>query len=329
VLADTHGNLPALEAVLADVDARSVDGFIVAGDITGGPHAQETISLLRSLDSCMIRGNGEEYLLEYHTGQAPDSWYTDEQWATLRWSYQRLDREVLALIARLPVQRIMRLDGTAPIRIVHGTPWSTRQFLYPDADPVVLDTFRRAGLLPHGHQVPQLMDILCGVEESVLVCAHSHIPWIQESERLLVVNPGSVGAPNNGDARAQYAQLTWEDGRWHAVLQAVDYDLDRVRAGYRDSGLLAAGGVMAEAFLLGIVTGENVPGCFVASVRRLAAEAGYEPGARVPDDVWWEAIAGFDWGVGQAAMMHYLDQRESLRVDPANAGRVGGGSHGA
>jgi predicted phosphodiesterase len=58
VLADTHGNLPALEAVLADARQQGVDGIIVAGDLTtGGPHQLETINLLRSLGSWMIRGN--------------------------------------------------------------------------------------------------------------------------------------------------------------------------------------------------------------------------------------------------------------------------------
>lgn len=298
VLADSHGNLPALEAVLADLRDQDVDRLLVAGDITGGPQAGETIARLRSLDGCLIRGNGEEYLLDYHTGRAPVSWYAGELWASLRWSYQRLDREVLALIARLPDQRLVSVDGAAPIWMVHGTPWSTRRFLYPDGDPAALDAFRRAGLLPDNRQVPRLMDVLAGIEEAVLVCAHSHIPWIQESEELLVVNPGSVGAPNNGDVRAQYAVLDWKGGRWRAELRAVAYDLEGIRAAYRDSGLLAAGGVMAEAFLLGVVTGENVPGRFVASVRRLTAEAGFEPDDPVPDDVWQEAIVTFDWGDG-------------------------------
>ncbi len=311
VLADTHGNLPALEAVLADAGEWAVDGYLVAGDISGGPRAGETIARLRSLNGCLIRGNGEEYVLDYHAGRAPASWYTGELWSNLRWSYQRLDRDDLALIAGLPDQRLVSVNGAAPIRMVHGTPWSTREFLYPDSDPVALEAFGRAGLLPDDHQVPRLMDVLSGCQEAVLVCAHSHIPWNQESDELLVVNPGSVGAPNNGDARAQYAILTWQGGRWHATLRAVAYDLDRIRAAYRDSGLLAAGGVMAEAFLLGIVTGENIPGRFVASVRRLAAEARCEPHDPVPDEVWLAAIAAFDWGDGQAAVAVHMERTKA------------------
>ena len=76
VLSDIHGNLPALEAVLADVQRQGVDGILVAGDCTGGPHQQAAIDLLRALDSWMIRGNSENYCLAFDTGTAPESWRT-------------------------------------------------------------------------------------------------------------------------------------------------------------------------------------------------------------------------------------------------------------
>jgi len=62
VISDTHGNLPALEAVLEDIQRHSVDGILVAGDLTGGPYQVETIYLLRSLGAWMIRGNGDSRL---------------------------------------------------------------------------------------------------------------------------------------------------------------------------------------------------------------------------------------------------------------------------
>ena len=101
ILADIHANLPALEAVLADARQNPVDGFIVAGDhITGGPHPNETMGALRSLENCwMIRGNMDDYLLKYANGTAPAEWRTSRQWATLRWSQQRLDRATLNFIS--------------------------------------------------------------------------------------------------------------------------------------------------------------------------------------------------------------------------------------
>jgi len=172
VLADVHGNLPALEAVLADVQQHSVDGIIVAGDLVGGG--------------------------------------------------------------------------------------------------------------------PQ-------IAEPVLVCGHTHIPWKQEHDGRLAFNPGAVGGPLNGDVRAQYALLTWQDDHWQVEHQAVPYDLDRIRAAFRESGLLAEGGAFAQACLLAIETGQNVAGHFVSYVYGLAAEAGFDDCDVVPDAIWDRAVATFDW----------------------------------
>jgi predicted phosphodiesterase len=309
VLADTHGNLPALEAVLADIHQQPVDAFIVAGDFTGGPEPRETIDLLRSLDGWLVRGNSERYVLDYHAGKAPDAWLTGAPWATFRWSSQRLDPETIDFIAALPEQRVVALDGADPICVVHGSPQSPFEFLYPDRDPVTLALFRRAGLLPPGGVPTSLASALAQVDEDVLVCAHSHIAWIQEEDGKLVLNPGSVSGANNGDVRAQYALLTWEQGRWQATLRAVAYDLERIRAAYRDTGLLAAGGVMAEAFLLDILTAENVPGRLMAHTRQLAAAAGVGAGGVVSEELWQEAIATFDWSAG-AGLVRELHSTE-------------------
>jgi predicted phosphodiesterase len=296
ILADTHGNLPALEAVLEDAKIYGPDAYIVAGDIVGGPQAVETLDLLQSLDSWMIRGNGENYFLTYDAGEAPSIWYRSALWANLRWLYHRLGRGNLDRLASLPAERRVVLDGSSPVRVVHGSPWSDRESLYPDQDLTALSAFRRAGLLPPGLQAPKLDALLSEIEEAVLICAHSHIQWVQESRDLLVVNPGSVGASNNGDPRAHYALLAWDSNRWTASLRTVPYDLGRIRRAYRDTGLLEAGGIMAEAFLLGIVTGENVPGRFVAHLRRLTTAAGGDPDVDIPDHVWRKAVATFDWG---------------------------------
>jgi predicted phosphodiesterase len=301
VLADTHGNLPALEAVLADIRQQSVDGIIVAGDFTtGGPHQLETINLLRSLGSWMIRGNSEGYLLAYDAGDVPDGWRASKQWASVRWSYLRLNRETLDFIAALPKQRVVALDGAAPIRVVHGSPRSPSEHLFPDRDPVSLDAFRKAGLLLPGRDPAKLDRALAQVEEPVLVCGHSHIPWKQEQAGRLALNPGSVGAPINGDVRAQYALLTWQNGRWQAEHQAIAYDLERIRAAFSESGLLEEGGAFARAWLLHVEMGQNVSGRFVSYAYGLAAEAGYEGSSVVPDSIWEQAIVTFDWeGVAQ------------------------------
>lgn len=295
LLSDVHGNLPALEAVLADVRQYDVDGIVIAGDSTGGPQQIEVIDRLRSTTEWIIRGNNEDYLLAYRSGEVPEAWWTSKQWAMMRWSYQQLDTEMLAFIASLPGQRVIEMDGLGAVRVLHGSPRSASEHLFPDQDPEALAVFRWAGMLPADKDPTPLAIALEGIEEPVVVCGHSHIPWQQELADQLVVNPGSVGAGNNGDPRAQYALLTETSGRVKITFRAVAYDLGQVRAVYEESGLLAAGGGFARACLQGIETGRNVPLELVTFAYQIAAQAGHTGEGILPDDLWQQAVDRFHW----------------------------------
>jgi len=296
VLADVHGNLPALEAVLADVQQQDVQGIVVAGDLTcGGPHSTEVLRLLHALGSWMVRGNNEDYLLAYDAGKVPDGWKVGKQWALVRWAYLHLDRGALDLIASLPEQRVVALPGTAPIRVVHGSLRSSSEHLFPGRDPAVLRVFEQAGLLRSDRDPANLDLALEQTAEPVLVCGHAHIPWKQEQGSRLAFSPGAVCGPLNSDVRAQYALLTWQDECWQVEHRAIPYDLDLIRVAFRESGLLEEGDGLARAVLISIERGQNVGGDLVSYAYRLAAEAGCADCGVVPDDVWEQAVATFDW----------------------------------
>jgi len=109
----------------------------------------------------------------------------------------------------------------------------------------------------------------------------------------LALNPGAVSGVLSGDTRAQYALLTWADGRWQVEHRAVAYDLTRVRRAFRDRGFLAEGGAFARAYLLSIETGRNVVGH--SHIDRLALEAGVEDWDVVPEAIWDRAVTTFRW----------------------------------
>jgi putative phosphoesterase len=295
VLADIHGNLPALQAVLADLEGLQLDGVIVAGDTTGGPHQRECLNLLRGLGAWMIRGNGENYFVDLARGEAPEGWLSSPQWATLRWFYQQLDVASLTFIASLPEQRVVQLPGTAPIRVVHGSLNSVDEHLIPEQDPASVRAFREAGLYRSKAPAINLKAHVSSLAEPVMVCGHSHIPWQETVDGRLLFNPGSVGASISGDARAHYALLTWADEGWRLEPRAVSYDLSVLSAVFEESGLLEEGGAFARACLRNMQTGLNFPGFFMAYVRQLARESGCDGESVVPDDVWQRAVATFDW----------------------------------
>jgi predicted phosphodiesterase len=294
ILADVHGNLPALEAVLADARRQGVDdapgSLIVAGDSTGGSHSRQVVERLRALGAWAIRGNNEDYLLSYHRGKAPADWYTSSRWAPIRLVYQQFDAASLDNLASLPQQRVVALAGASPIRVVHGSPRHPIEHLVPDGDAALAAQFRRAGIR---YREP-LARLVAGVSELLLVCGHSHIAWQQQVGGCRVVNPGSVGAPINGEWRAQYALLTWQDGGWQLVLRAVAYDRAQMWVQAHESGFLAGGGAFARACLLGSEIGENVPGFLVDHAIEVATASGHT-WDDMPEEVWERAAATFDW----------------------------------
>jgi putative phosphoesterase len=276
-LADVHGNLPALEAVLADVRHHDVSGVIVAGDLVGGPRPLETIRLLRSLSSWIIQGNTDASFVRYARGKAPSVWHTSLQHALLRWGVRQLDRETLDFLASLPEQRVIPLPGTDAIRVVHGSPRHPAESIYPDRDPTVLSA------------------ALAQITEPVLICGHTHEPWVRQRGNRLALNPGSVAGPLDGYVGAQYALLKWRDSRWQAELRTVSYDLDRIRTDFEESGLLEDGGTLARAFLLGVETGQNATEFFLSHARRVATSAGFSDCTVIPDVAWRKAAKTFDW----------------------------------
>jgi predicted phosphodiesterase len=293
VLSDVHGNLPALEAVLADTRAQGVDAIASAGDLTSGTWAEEVVARVQELARWSIAGNHERYYAPLDGTTPATVRRPGQQWAPQRWCYDRLSRATLQTLRRLPEQAVIRMDGADPIRLLHGAPSGIADHLYPDRDAAALAHFRQAFLLPD--EVPALRDAIVDVPEPVIVCGHTHIPWVQIEGDRLVVNAGAVGCPINGDARAQYVILTWDGVRWRAEHRAVPYDLDRVRESFEASGYQVEGGAFAMALLRSIETGLAWTVALLRHVYAYARDVGWEDMGALPDELWDEGVATFDW----------------------------------
>lgn len=278
VLADIHGNLPALEAVLEDLRRFSLDGLIVAGDYVGGPHPNETIALLCSMSpNWMILGNSDIGVLRYLEGQAPEYQRTAKQFALLRWACQRINPSSLESLRNLPEQQSVLVGTVDPIRVVHGRLETAFDGYDPD------------------DELEKLESDLAKIEESVLICGHTHCPWVVRKNEKLSLNPGSVAGPLNGYTGTQYAILEWLDGQWQAELHAIKYDLTRIRSDFIQSGLLEAGGPLARCFLNSIEAGGNGSLRFLEYAWGLTEQAGYKDISFIPDDIWDQAEDTYDW----------------------------------
>ena len=276
-LADIHGLLPPLEAVLAEVQADLPDEIIIAGDFLGGPQPREVLSRLASLNGRFILGNGEVNMLNMHHGTAPQVWWTHRQFDMGRWIYDRLDDDVFDFLEGLPEQQVIALNGCEPLRVVHGSPWDVNKLVFPDLNPQ--DLSRALGMIP----------------EDILVFAHNHLPGIFRREGKLALNPGSVGNNLNGDSRASYATLTWEGAGWQPDLHYVAYDQAAVVAVFRETGFLQDNRPLARAFLESILTAENTALAYILFAREKAQAAGFDGFTAIPDEVWLESEAIFPW----------------------------------
>lgn len=209
VLSDIHGNLPALEAVIADARARGCDAFVNLGDILSGPlWPRETAELLMALDWPTLAGNQDRALVSL----SPERMGASDHFARAR-----LGERQLAWLQSLPAT----LDYTPDIFLCHGTPDSDSDYL--------LEEVGESGAYPASPA--RVREALSGRSERLILCGHSHIPRVLWLEGRIVANPGSVGLPAFSDEEPHFHVM--ETGSPYArYLIAEDGDVDPIDVAY-------------------------------------------------------------------------------------------------
>jgi putative phosphoesterase len=226
VISDIHGNLLALEAVLADIKRRGADGTVNCGDLCTSPlWPRETFELLETLKLPTVRGNHDRWIAELPVERmSPALAYTREQLSVA----QR------AALGQLPVTHWL----TDSILMCHGTPSDDYTYLMEEGHDGTL-------VLSRPDAVAKRLE---GFQAELVLCGHSHIAGMALAPgNRLVVNPGSVGCPifadnptaSRNSARvphARYAILTQQAGRWNAEFISLAYDWDAAAARARANG---------------------------------------------------------------------------------------------
>lgn len=282
VLSDIHGNLPALEAVLRDVELSGVDQIIVLGDLADrGPFPLETIRLIAGTGCTVIRGNTDAHLLRLSSGQVPDAWFSALQFAPIRWTLSHLTRDALDFIAGLPKWYEINGQDGQKLLFVHGSPDSDSEGIYPR---LLRNRFR---------------EIVGELSHELLFCGHTHRPWVECIADQCGVNPGAVGQPFNDSRDAHYALAEWseEDYRWHIEHRQVAYDVEAVSRAFVTSGFVSEGGPLVRASQLSIQSGSDAIMPFLRFAHYLA-QSPNDHLAIVPDAILLEAEAKWHWQAG-------------------------------
>ncbi|HYI74331.1 MAG TPA: metallophosphoesterase family protein [Gaiellaceae bacterium] len=192
-ISDIHGNLPALEAVLADIEREGVDEIVVAGDSVSGPWPAEVFDLLDEAGARIVHGNAD---------RADEVARFSQEVAV--WNASRLGSRRLATVATWPSTVAVDIEGLGRVLVCHSTPSSD------------LPIYTR--ITPD----EEVLTLLGSVEADVLVCGHTHMQYDRTlSNGLRLVNPGSVGMPYEGRPGAFWALLGPDVAFRHSA-----YDID-------------------------------------------------------------------------------------------------------
>lgn len=231
LLSDVHANLPALEAVLADVDARGdATGVYHLGDLVGyAPWPNEVVALLDERGIAGVAGNYDSTTAtDYkHCGcRYEDPHQEALSHLSYEWTRQHTSPETKRRLGALPFRLDVRPLGghTAGPRaiLVHGNPTLNTFYWTEDRD----DTFCLKMATQAGAKAGDLMAF-----------GHTHKPWHRVVDGIHFVNTGSVGRPKDGDPRAGYVRAMFAEGEWGVEHVRVDYDLERAMRAIRESTL--------------------------------------------------------------------------------------------
>jgi predicted phosphodiesterase len=231
LLSDVHANLPALEAVLADIDARpDVDALYHLGDLVGyAPWPNEVVDLLRSRGIPGVAGNYDSTTAtDYkHCGCRYENPRQEElSHLSYEWTRGRVSPDTKRFLAGLPFRIDVRpLGGHLPgpkLVLVHASP--TMNTLYWTEDKP--DSF-----------CSQMIGLAGAAAGDLLAFGHTHKPWHRVVEGVHLVNTGSVGKPKDGDWRAGYVLLSFAAGPPSVEMVRVEYDVERAVTAIRRSEL--------------------------------------------------------------------------------------------
>lgn len=209
-LYDVHGNLPALEAALADVDDQDVDVVLSGGDLLLGQQPAECLELLRERGATFIRGNCDRAVAGDHDWG--DAWID-----RIVWTAEQLSEEQLDFVRGWPELARFDVEGLGPVLFCHGSPRSDEEILTAITPPKRLDP------------------ILDGVRESVVVCGHTHVQFDRRLGDRRLVNAGSVGLPYEGESGIAPWALLGPDVELRHARYDVELALEALAAsGYPD-----------------------------------------------------------------------------------------------
>jgi predicted phosphodiesterase len=225
LIADIHGNLPALDAVLAEIGREEVDGIVCLGDISIGPQPMETLERVRSLGCPVIMGNWDAWFLQ---GMPQFDGHLGQVLGDLRtWSVEQLSSEQRDYLSGFAATVELPLPDGATLLAFHGSPRSFEDSIFATTPD---------------EQLEQMLD---GQTALVLAGGHTHFQLFRRFGESVLLNPGSIGLPFRRPQPgvmeiapwAEYGLVQHDGGQLSIELRRTAFDLDGFLRTMRESGM--------------------------------------------------------------------------------------------
>jgi putative phosphoesterase len=207
-ISDIHGNAVALEAVLSDIEKKEVDKIFVLGDLCfRGPEPKRSLELVRSLNTDVIKGNADEWVIRgVKVGEVPNH-ALDMMNKERDWTVSQLDEDSLEYLGNLPNDLVLEFEKIK-VHAFHATPNSLFEVVLPSESDKVL------------------MEKMMKVEADIYIYAHIHKPYIRFMDGKCLVNIGSVGLPFDGLRKSSYGLLEIKDADLQITIVRVNYEVN-------------------------------------------------------------------------------------------------------
>jgi putative phosphoesterase len=235
LIGDIHANLPALEAVLTHIESLGIEKIWNVGDFVGyGPFPDEVVQILRKDDRVVsILGNYDRKALTFK--HKKNKWRQSkhpDKYLAFGWAYENLSKKNRKYLRFLSREVRMKVRGHR-ILLAHGSPAS-------DSEPLTPNTPDK-----------RLRELAQMVKADIIIVGHSHQPFARQVDDVWFINTGSVGRPDDGDPRACYAVLRFQEKEFTVQHHRLEYDVERTVAAIHEYKL-------PEAFAQMFIQGRNL-----------------------------------------------------------------------
>lgn len=275
VFSDIHANHTALQACIDYAMGKGITNFALLGDyVTDCPNPQKTMELIYVLkqyfNTYIIRGNREEYLLDYWK-EGKGNWKKGSASGSLLYTYENLTEKDLEFFDSLPNYMLCEIKGYPPFEICHGSPENTAELMFREKR----NTKR----------------IIAHLKTNLLLHGHNHVQDTYIYRGKKAVNPGSIGIPWYHGGKTQFCVLHGNGKTWEEEQIQLDYNKKEIIREFKASDLMTMAPAWAAVTMHTIRTGVDLNQTVLLRAMRLCEqEKGTVHWPDIPEKYWAIAL---------------------------------------